>query len=180
MVGPAGRSPFSTTRPDFLARRPDSVDPQVVITRTNLLDRGERGGEQGLARGVPPWIARVRRRILHVNEGDSGTAIANSNCRLSRRLRPAVLGRRSMPPAWWRHCRSGRQQQYRGVSDHPKWPLGLPSLRPAMWSLTPLLKGCWRPCQHRQSAGSRGEFDAQPARELDGFLDALFTLVPAL
>ena len=32
----------------------------------------------------------------------------------------------------------------------------------------------------RQSAGSRGEFDAQPARELDGFLDALFTLVPAL
>jgi hypothetical protein len=27
----------------------------------------------------------------------------------------------------------------RGVSDHAKWPLGLPSLRPGMWSLTPQL-----------------------------------------
>jgi hypothetical protein len=44
-----------------------------------------------------------------------------------------------------RHYRSGRQQQSRGVSDHPKWAIRLPSLRPAMWSLTPPLKGCWRP-----------------------------------
>jgi hypothetical protein len=47
----------------------------------------------------------------------------------------------SMPPAWWSHRRSGRQEQHRGVSDHPEWPVGLPSLRPAMWSLTPPLEG---------------------------------------
>jgi len=49
-----------------------------------------------------------------------------------------------MPPAWCALCPCGRQWLFRGVSDHPKWPLGLPSLRPAMWSLTPL-KGCRRP-----------------------------------
>jgi hypothetical protein len=41
-------------------------------------------------------------------------------------------------------------------------------------------KGVGDLCQQRQSGGSRGEFEAQPARELKGFLDALFTLVPAL
>ena len=66
-----------------------------------------------------------------------------------------------------------------GVSDHAKWPLGLPSLRPAIWSLTPQPKGVGAASQHRQSAVSRGEFDPQPQRELDGFLDALFTLVLA-
>ena len=66
------------------------------------------------------------------------------------------------------------------MSDHAKWPLGLPSLlRPAMWSLTPQLKGVGAASQHSQSAASRGEFDPQPQRELDGFLDALFTLVVA-
>jgi hypothetical protein len=30
------------------------------------------------------------------------------------------FGRRSVPPAWWRHYWSGRQQRYRGVSDHAK------------------------------------------------------------
>ena len=40
-------------------------------------------------------------------------------------------------------------------------------------------KGVGDPCQQRQSGESRGEFDAQPARELEGFLDALFTPVLA-
>ena len=42
--------------------------------------------------------------------------------------------------------RSGRQEQHRGVSDHPEWPLGLPSLRPATWSLTPPLKSVGAQC----------------------------------
>lgn len=79
-----------------------------------------------------------------VEEHDWHASGARGNCRSSCRLQPVVLGRRSVPPAWRSHCRSGRQQQYRGVSDHPKWPLGLPSLRPARWSLTPPLRGCWR------------------------------------
>jgi serine/threonine protein kinase len=36
-------------------------------------------------------------------------------------------------------------------------------------SLTSPLPGCWRRRQHGQSAGSLGEFGAQPARELDRF-----------
>ncbi len=37
------------------------------------------------------------------------------------------------------HCSNGRHQQSRGVSDHAKWPLALPSRRPRTWSLTPRL-----------------------------------------
>jgi hypothetical protein len=59
----------------------------------------------------------VRRGNLDVNEGDSRAASAESNYQLSRRLQ-AVVGRHSLPPAWWRPCPTGRQQQSRGVSDH--------------------------------------------------------------
>ncbi len=151
-----------------------------LVTWTQFIaSEGEHRGEHPLRARCSPLIGPRRGYVL-VNERDSRAASPQGNCRSSCRLQAVVVGRRSVPPAWWRHCRSGRQQQSRGVSDHPKWPLGLPSLRPAMWSLTPPLKGCWRPVPARVSpAGSRGEFDAQSARELDGFLDALFTLVPA-
>ena len=38
-----------------------------------------------------------------------------------------------------------------------------------VWLLTPPPKGVGAPCQHRQSGGSRGEFNVETARELDGF-----------
>jgi hypothetical protein len=42
-------------------------------------------------------------------------------------------------------------------------------------------EGCWRSCdQHRQSDGSRGEFDAELRRKLMDFSTLFFTLVPAL
>ena len=63
----------------------------------------------------------------------------------------------------------------RGVSDHPKWPVGLPSLRPAMWSLTPRSKGVGDPRQQRQSGGSRKEFERGTCEEnLRDFSDFSF------
>ena len=102
--------------------------------------RGKRGGERCLARGVPPWTV-VLREVLHVTEREARAESARRTCMFPHRLQPVVVGRRSVPPTWWRRCMRGRQQEYRGVSDHAKCPLGLPSLRPRTWSLTPRLKG---------------------------------------
>jgi hypothetical protein len=120
--------------------RLESWDPTTIAATTWSLSRGEREGEQCRARGVPPWTA-VLREIVHVTESDARAESPRRNCRFSHRLQPVVVGRRSVPPNWWRHCLRGRQQQYPGVSDHAKWPLGLLSLRPRTWSLTPRLKG---------------------------------------
>ena len=49
-----------------------------------------------------------------------------------------------------------------------------------MWSLTPPLGVVATRASSVSPVEARGEFDAQPARELEGFLDVLFTLVPAL
>ena len=48
------------------------------------------------------------------------TTTASDKCRSLRRLRAVGIGRRSVPPTWWCPRRSGHQQRYRGVSDHPK------------------------------------------------------------
>ena len=82
------------------------------------------------------------------------------------------------PPASPRS--SPRQRVDRGVSDHPKWPLGLPSLRPRTWSLTPPLKGCWRPVSAPVSPLEAAENSTRDLREnLMDFSAALFTVVPA-
>lgn len=95
-----------------------------------------------------------------------------------RRLQVIVVGRRSVPPAWWRHCRSGRQQQSRGVSDHGKWPHGLPSLRPGTWSLTPRLNRLSVPVSApKVHPACAGGFDPQSGEELDESLSCLLTLV---
>ena len=119
-------------------------------------------GEQASARGVPPGRQSVE-RLLDVAAGDSRAASLEDNRLSSRRLQVIVVGRRTVPPAWWRHCSNGRQQQSRGVSDHAKWPLGLPSLRPRMWSLTPRLKAVGTGCQGRMSFRMCGKI---PTRNL--------------
>ena len=59
-------------------------------------------GEQGLARGVPPEGFRDE-------DSSSSTSATRARraqrrkCQPSRELQSVVLGRRSVPPAWWRH-----------------------------------------------------------------------------
>jgi hypothetical protein len=59
----------------------------------------------------------------------------------------------------------------------------------AVWSAKPAAsdlvahataEGCWRPVPAPSIRCGRGEFDAESARELAGFLDALFALAPAI
>ena len=50
----------------------------------------------------------------------------------ARTHRAAFCAARQVRRSW-----RGGQSQYRGVSDHAIWPLGLPSPRPRRWSLTP-------------------------------------------
>jgi hypothetical protein len=61
--------------------------------------KGEHGGEQGLARGVPPGQRALKAR-RHVAEDVSRAASEVVNGLSPRRLPPAVFGRRSVPPAW--------------------------------------------------------------------------------
>ena len=141
--------------------------------------RGEHRGEHPLRARCSPWIGRLRVRLGQTKR-DSRAPNVSGNCRLLCGLRPrcrraALCAARLVAPPW-----SGRQLAGGGVSDHPKRPLGVPRPRPATWSLTPPLKGDGAPCRRRHSTGNYGEFDAQPARELEGFLDAVFTLVPVL
>ena len=104
----------------------------------SIASRGEQGGGTGPSREVFPLNGRplkessASNRAFAVGErGRKQQAVAQVTGR--------VIGRRTVPRAWWRHCSNGRDQQSRGVSDHAKWPLALPSLRPRTWSLTPRL-----------------------------------------
>lgn len=98
--------------------------------------RGNTVGEQGhRARCSPsrsPGFARIR---VDAKAPHCATAPANFNQRCE--LLNTCRGRRSVPPdkGDWR-WRDG-QSQYRGVSDHAIWPLGMPGPRPRRWSLTP-------------------------------------------
>jgi hypothetical protein len=119
--------------------------------------RGEQEGEQGLARGVPPTRCRraswrmVSRRARDIQPGAEVVA----RCRFA-----TLAARRSMPPRCRSPADSPALQGSRGVSDHPKWPLGLPTLRPQTWSLTPRLRGVGGWCR-RRSVRMRENFDAK-------------------
>jgi len=130
-------------RPPLVHRLSPGTTTTMVAARRSM-SRGTPWGNRALARGVPPGQQSVE-GSSHLASGDSRASGAEDNRLSPRRLQAVVVGRRSMPPAWWRHCRSGRQPQSCGVSDHPKWPLGLPSPRPRTWSLNATLKDCWRP-----------------------------------
>jgi hypothetical protein len=104
------------------------------LTRQGGTRRGNRA-----SREVFPLDGSPPRDSPCVNAGSSGATNADDNYRWPHTLPASVVGRRAVPPAWRRRSLCGRQQQSRGVSDHPKWPLGLPSLRPGTWSLTPRL-----------------------------------------
>ena len=135
---------------------PSTGPPSFTGTTTTMVaarmrvSRGNTGGEHPLRARCSPWIGPHRGFVL-VNVTRLARGERSRQLPVVVQVTAVVVGRRSVPPAWWRHCRSGRQQQSRGVSDHPKWPLGLPSLRPATWSLTPPLKECWRPVPARVS-----------------------------
>ncbi len=113
--------------------------PRILASQLSMSEGNRRGntvGEQGHARGVPPSPPPGPTRI-GVDDSAARYALlrANFNQRcglLNTRIGAALCAARQGRCSW-----RGGQSQYRGVSDHHFGPLGLPSLRPARWSLTP-------------------------------------------
>ena len=92
-----------------------------------------------------------------------GRCRCGSSCAAPRQLQSALCVGEHAHRAALCAARQGRcfwrggQSQYRGVSDHRFGPLGLPSPRPARWSLTPRV----------DAQGSPGAAD-RAGRSLDG------------
>ena len=121
------------------------------------LKGGNTEGERCLARGVPRWMV-VRRGNLHVNKGDSRAASAHGTCRWSRRLQAVVVGRRSVPPAWWRHCPCGSPTPIPWRERPPEMAAWPAKPRPRKWSLTPRLERCRRPVPAAVASAPAQEF----------------------
>ena len=73
-------------------------------------------------------LAELERHVVVVHISDPGvrqayaelSTLAQSSGWSLFHGKNVGIGRRSVPPTWWCPRRSGHQQRYRGVSDHPK------------------------------------------------------------
>ena len=98
---------------------------------------GNTGGNRALARGVPPSREAARSDPTIPGGPAATTAQPLSPCPVTACGGRELGGGFCRP--WAAHGRVPRSLRHRGVSDHAKWPLALPSLPPRTWSLTPRL-----------------------------------------
>jgi len=119
---------FPPHRPDF-SRQNDAggvKDAVRIATRSQaqllpiLTSEGEQGGEQGPARGVPPFL-RIQLSERHGRFDAAGLRILPSNFNRRCDLLNGRVGRRSAPPASPDAVGEAGQWQYRGVSDQQSW-----------------------------------------------------------
>ena len=102
--------------------------------------RGEQEGEHGGGTGPRARCSPSRApSTVHVIVAANAAGGSNPPCQVQSALwvaershRAAVCAARQV-----RRCWRGGHSQYRGVSDHAIWPLGLAGPRPRRWSLTP-------------------------------------------